>query len=73
MGYSSNYIVLSTTMKPTIVLHLIVKPYASTVECRYNAVQYYKILNKWLEELRKNINQMLDPQKTPYLALTGEL
>ena len=44
-----------------------------TVECRYNAVQYIEILLKWLQKLRQNINQMLDPQKTPYLALTGEL
>ena len=50
-----------------------------TVECRYNAVRYCKILLKWLQELRQNINHMLDPQKTPhsspvtYLALTGEL
>ena len=46
----------------------------STVKCRYNAVQYYKLLNLYLQKLRQNINQMLDPQKdTPYLALTGEL
>ena len=37
-----------------------------TVECRYNAVQYCKILHKLLQELRQNINQMLDPQKTPH-------
>ena len=34
-----------------------------TVECRYNAVKYCKMLHKWLQELGKNINQMLDPQK----------
>ena len=38
----------------------------NTVECRYSAVQYYKILHKWLQELSKNINQMMDPQKTPH-------
>ena len=38
----------------------------STVECHYNAVQYSKILYKWLHELTHNINQMLDPQKTPH-------
>ena len=26
---------------------------------------YYKILHEWLEELRQNMNQMLDPQNTP--------
>ena len=29
----------------------------STVECRYNMVQYCKISHKWLQELRQNINQ----------------
>ena len=38
----------------------------NTVECHHNAVQYDKILHKWLQELRENINQMLDPQKTPH-------
>ena len=37
-----------------------------TVECHYNAVQYRKILHKSLQELRQNINWMLDPQKTPH-------
>ena len=36
------------------------------IECRYNAVQYSKILHKWLRESRQNINQMLDPQTTPH-------
>ena len=36
---------------------------SNTVECHYNMVQYCKILHKWLQELRKNINQILDPQK----------
>ena len=40
----------------------------NTVECRYNAVQYCKILHEWLQELRQNINQMLDPQKTPHTS-----
>ena len=35
--------------------------------------QNCKILHKGLEELRQNINQMLDPQITPYLTLVGEL
>ena len=39
-----------------------------TVECRYNAVQYRKILHKWLHEHRQNINQMLDPQKKPHTS-----
>ena len=46
----------------------------NTVECRFNAVQYYKILHKWLQELGQNVSQMLDPRRhpmgpTPYLAL----
>ena len=35
-----------------------------TVECRYSAVKYCEILHKYLQKLRKNINQILDPQKT---------
>ena len=35
---------------------------------RYNAVLYSKIFHKWLQELRQNMNQMLDPQKTPYTS-----
>ena len=34
----------------------------NTVEYRYNVVQYNKILHKCLQELRQNINQMLDPR-----------
>ena len=47
----------------------------SAVITRYNVVQYSKILHKWLQELRQNITQMVNPQKkdTPYLALTGKL
>ena len=37
--------------------------YVNTIKCRYNVVQYGKILHKLLQELRQNIN--LDPQKTP--------
>ena len=33
-----------------------------SVGCRYNAVQYDKILHNGLHELRQNINQMLDTQ-----------
>ena len=40
----------------------------NTIECRYNAVQYSKLLHKWLPELRPNINKMLDPQKTPHTS-----
>ena len=40
----------------------------TTVECRYNAVKYYKILHKYLQELGQNINQVLDPQKTPHIS-----
>ena len=44
----------------------------NTIECRYDAVQYCKILHKWLQEYRQNTNQMLGPHKnTPYLS--GEL
>ena len=39
-----------------------------TVECRYNMVQYSKILHKWLQELGQNITQMVDPQKTPHTS-----
>ena len=39
---------------------------AYTVECRYNAVKYSKILHKLLQELGQNISQMLNPQKTPH-------
>ena len=41
---------------------------SNTVECRYNAVQYCTILHKKLPELRENINQMLDPQKTRHTS-----
>ena len=40
----------------------------NTVECRYNAVQYCKLLHNWLQELRQNIDQILDPQKTPHTS-----
>ena len=39
-----------------------------TVECRYNAVQYIRILLKRLPKLRQNISQMLDPQKTHHTS-----
>ena len=42
-------------------------PWLITVECRYNVVQYCKILHKWLQELRQNINQMLE-HKTPHTS-----
>ena len=35
-----------------------------TIECGYNRVQNDKILHYYLQELRQNINQVLDPQKT---------
>ena len=46
-----------------------------TVECRYNVVQYCKILHKWLQELRQNISEILDSQRThtPKLVCKGEL
>ena len=37
-----------------------------TVECRYNAAQYCKILHKYFQELRQNIYQMLDLKKAPH-------
>ena len=40
----------------------------SKVECHFKGVQYSKILHKWLKELRQNVNQMLDPQKTPHTS-----
>ena len=39
----------------------------NTVECRYNAFQYSEILHKWLQELRQNINQMLNKKTTDEL------
>ena len=42
--------------------------YHNTVECRYNAVKYYKILHKYLQELGQNINQVLEPQNTPHTS-----
>ena len=45
-----------------------------TAECRYNAVQYNHILHKQLQELRQNMNQILNPHKNIlYLTATGEL
>ena len=41
-----------------------------TVDCRYNTVQYDKILHKWLQERRHNGGPNKDTQ---YFALTGEL
>ena len=46
--------------------HYLSKPY--TVECRYNAVWYCKILHDQLQEMRQNVNQTLDPQKTPHTS-----
>ena len=40
-------------------------------KCHDNAVQYCKILHKQLHQLRQNINQMLDPQKTPHTLPYG--
>ena len=37
-------------------------------ECRYKALQYCKILHRWLQELRQNINQVLDPQTTTHTS-----
>ena len=44
----------------------------NTVGCRYNAVHYNTILHTSLQEGRQDINESLDPQKTPH-TLTGEL
>ena len=40
----------------------------NTVGCRYNAVKYCKISHEKLQELKQNINQMPDPQKTPHTS-----
>ena len=46
----------------------------NTVECRYKAVQYNKILYTSLQWRGHSINQEIETTKdTPYLALTGEL
>ena len=37
----------------------------TTVKCRYKVVQYNMILHTSLQELRQNISQRLNPQKTP--------
>ena len=39
----------------------------TTVECRYNAVQYITVLHS-LQRLMQNINQSLDPQNTPHIS-----
>ena len=45
-----------------------------TVECRYNAIQYCKILHGWLVELRPEYQSVTGSTKdTPSLTLTGEL
>ena len=44
-----------------------------TVECRCNAVQYNKILHKWLQRHRRISIRCWIHKDTPYLALTGEL
>ena len=44
-----------------------------TIGCRYNTVQYCKISYKWLQELRQNINQMLDPKRHPIPAQNGRV
>ena len=36
--------------------------------CHYNLVQYCQLLHNQLQELRQNINHMLDPQKTPHTS-----
>ena len=36
------------------------------VECRYNAVQYDRILSSSLQWLMQNINKNLEPQNTPH-------
>ena len=45
--------------------------YIYTGKCRYNAVQYNKILDTSLQELR--ISETASTKDTTYLALTGEL
>ena len=42
-----------------------------TMECRYDAVQYNKILHTSLQDLRQNINQRLNPQNTPHSSPVG--
>ena len=44
-----------------------------SVECRYNAVEYYKIFHTALHWLKHDINQCQITNCTPYLALTGEI
>ena len=77
-GYSTGdqWILLTKSQECGKCFHGITSSWndTDTVECRYNAVQYSEILHTQLQELRQNINQMLDPQKnTTYLALRGKL
>ena len=39
-----------------------------TVECHYNILQYNMVLHTLLQELRQNISQRLNPQKTPHTS-----
>ena len=43
----------------------------NTVEGLYNAVQYCEIFHEYLQKLRQNISQMLDPEKTPKCVSYG--
>ena len=42
-----------------------------TVECRYNVVQYTMVFHISLQEVRQNINQRLNPQKTSHSSPWG--
>ena len=39
-----------------------------TVKCRYDVLQYNMVLHTSLQEVRQNINERLNPQKTPHTS-----
>ena len=39
-----------------------------TVGCRYNAVHYGTILHTWLQWLRQNVDQSVNPQKHTHIS-----
>ena len=59
----SNYII--NTLKHCFII-MIITLLLCTVECHYDAVDYSKILHKWLQELKRNINRMVYPQMIPH-------
>ena len=44
-----------------------------TVWCHYNTEQYYMILHASLQLLRQDINQNVNPQKSPFISLLTDV